>query len=37
MKAYNFVTTWRVKAPIEIVWNERREISLLNLLFLSSH
>ena len=22
MKDYNFVTIWRVKAPIEIVWNE---------------
>ena len=22
MKTYNFVTIWRVKAPIEPVWNE---------------
>ena len=22
MKTYNFVTIWRVKAPIESVWNE---------------
>ena len=22
MKAYEFVTLWRVKAPVEIVWNE---------------
>ena len=29
MKDYNFVTIWRVKAPIESVWNETRWMNML--------